>query len=35
VLLLRKIATNRLEETSGEPGVLRLFGDDGATILKT
>lgn len=35
VLLLRKLATNRLEETSGSPGVLRLFDDDDTTVLKT
>ena len=35
VALLRKLATNRLEETAGNPGALRLFDDDGSTILKT
>ncbi|MFO0677062.1 MAG: hypothetical protein U0169_11025 [Polyangiaceae bacterium] len=35
VTLLRKLATNRLEETAGNPGALRLFDDDGSTILKT
>lgn len=33
--LLRKLATNRLEETSGNPGTLRLYDDDGTTVLKT
>lgn len=35
VTLLRKLATNRLEETSGNPGTLRLFDDDASTVLKT
>lgn len=35
VALLRKLATNRLEESAGDPGSLRLFDDDGTTILKT
>lgn len=35
VALLRKALTNRLEEASGNPGALRLYDDDGATVLKT
>ena len=35
VTLLRKLATNRLEETAGNPGALSLFDDDGVTVLKT
>lgn len=33
--LLRKALTNRLEETSGNPGELVLYDDDGTTPLKT
>jgi len=35
IALMRKALTNRLEETSGNPGVLRLYDDDGSTVLKT
>jgi hypothetical protein len=33
--LLRKLATNRMEQTSGNPGQLVLFDDDNTTPLKT
>lgn len=33
--LVRKMATNRLEETAGATGLLKLYDDDGATVLKT
>jgi|SRR3990172_6590153 len=32
---LRKLATNRLETSSGNPGLLKLYDDDGFTVLKT
>jgi hypothetical protein len=35
VTFLRKVAKNRLEETSGNPGTLVLYDDDGATPLET
>ena len=35
VELLRKMATNRMEQTSGNPGYLVLYDDDGLTPLKT
>lgn len=33
--LVRKSITNRMEETPGNPGNLRLFDDDGLTVLYT
>jgi len=33
--LLRKLATNRLEEIGGNPGSVRLYDDDGVTVLMT
>lgn len=33
--LLRKVAMNRLEEASGNPGTLTLYDDDGASVLET
>ena len=33
--LLRKVATNRLEEAAGNPGILTLFDDDAQTPLKS
>lgn len=33
--LLRMGLTNRLEETAGSPGLLKLYADDGTTLLKT
>ncbi len=35
VTLLRKIATNRLEELGGNPGTVKLYDDDGVTLLLT
>jgi hypothetical protein len=34
VTLLRKFATNRLEEASGNPGTLTLYDDDAATVIE-
>lgn len=33
--IMRKIMTNRLEESAGNPGLLRLYDDDGTTLLRT
>jgi hypothetical protein len=33
--LLRKVATNRLEEAAGNPGILTLFDDDAETPVKS
>ena len=33
--LLRKLATNRLEEVGGNPGTVTLYDDDGVTALMT
>lgn len=33
IALLRKLATNRLEEIGGSPGVVHLYDDDGVTVL--
>lgn len=33
--LARKMVTNRLEETSGATGLLKLYDDDGSSLLKT
>lgn len=30
---MRKMATNRMEQTSGNPGILELYDDDGTTVL--
>lgn len=32
---VRKMHTNRLEESAGATGLLRLYDDDGSTVLKT
>jgi hypothetical protein len=32
---LRKLATNRLEESGGAPGSVKLYDDDGTTLLMT
>lgn len=33
--LLRKLATNRMVETPGNPGTLELYDDDGTTVIGT
>jgi len=30
---MRKMVTNRIEQTSGNPGILELYDDDGTTVL--
>lgn len=35
LMFARMLSTNRIEETPGDPGVVRLYADDGVTVFKT